>query len=255
MHKISLVSWNVNGLRAADKKGFKEYFAQRNADVMCLQEIKLSEGQYEFEPEGYYSYYNYSTAKKGYSGTALFSKVKPLSVSYGIGSDVDNEGRAIIAEFDKYFVVTCYTPNSQSELKRLDTRLEWDRLYREKLKELDAIKPVLACGDLNVAHQPIDLKNPKPNEGHAGYSIEERESFSTLLAEDKLIDSFRYLYPDKEGRYSWWSYRFKAREKKAGWRLDYWLTSERLKDKIIESEIEDEIFGSDHCPVFIDIDV
>ncbi|MCH3916576.1 MAG: exodeoxyribonuclease III [Spirochaetia bacterium] len=254
MSELTLVSWNVNGLRAADKKGFRTYFEQKNADIFCLQETKLSEGQFDFNPEGYHSYYSYSTARKGYSGTALFSKEAPLSVTYGIGSPLDDEGRTILAEYDHFFVICVYTPNSQDELKRLDQRLMWDAAFRNRLKELDDSKPILACGDFNVAHTSIDLKNPKPNEGHAGYSKEERDSFTTLL-EEGFCDSFRYLYPTVEHRYSWWSYRFKAREKNAGWRIDYWLTSDRIKDKIKESEIDDTVMGSDHAPIYLKIDM
>lgn len=251
--KIKCISWNVNGIRAADKKGFKEYFNDQSADVFCLQEIKLSEGQYKFEPEGYHSYFNYAE-RKGYSGTALFTKQEPLNVKFGIGHELDNEGRTVTAEYDDYFVVCVYTPNSQGELARLDTRLSWDEAFRNYIHELDTTKPVLVCGDLNVAHTAIDLKNPKSNEKNAGYSIEERESFDKLL-EIGLTDSFRYLQPDITQRYSWWSYRFKARANNAGWRIDYWLVSDRIKEKIIQSEIDDKILGSDHAPVFLEIEL
>ncbi len=248
---LKLVSWNVNGIRAADKKGFKEYFESMDADVFCIQEIKLSEGQYSFEPEGYTSYFNYAE-KKGYSGTALYSKQKPLNVTFGIGHELDNEGRTILAEYDNYYVLCVYTPNSKAELARIDLRMDWDKKFKDFIAELDKSKPVLVCGDLNVAHKPIDIKNAKANEGKAGYSIQERDGFDNLLAIG-LIDSFRYLKPTAENRYSWWSYRFKARDRNAGWRLDYWLVSDRIKEKIVESEIDDQILGSDHAPVYLEI--
>lgn len=250
---LKLISWNVNGIRAADKKGFKEYFLDSNADIFGLQEIKLSEGQYEFNPEGYYSYYNFAQ-KKGYSGTALFSKKKPLNISFNIGHELDTEGRVIIAEFEYYYVICVYTPNSQRGLARIETRLSWDKAFREYIQKLDEKKPVLICGDLNVAHKPIDLKNPKSNEKNAGYSIQERDSFEELLSIG-MCDSFRFLQPEITSRYSWWSYRFNARANNTGWRIDYWLVSNRIKDKIIESEIDDKILGSDHAPVFLKIEL
>lgn len=250
---LKLVSWNVNGLRAVDKKGFKEYFYKIDADVFCLQEIKLSENQYSFEPDGYTSYFNYAE-RKGYSGTALYSKAKPLNVTFGIGHELDNEGRTVLAEYENYYVLCVYTPNSKAELARIDIRMDWDKTFKNFIAELDKTKPVLVCGDLNVAHKPIDIKNAKSNEGKAGYSIQERDGFDDLLGIG-LIDSFRFLKPDAADRYSWWSYRFKARDRNAGWRLDYWLVSDRIKDKIVESEIDDQILGSDHAPVYIEIDL
>lgn len=248
---LKLVSWNVNGIRAIDKKGFKEYFYETNADVFCLQEIKLSEGQYSFEPEGYNSYFNYAK-RKGYSGTALYTKEKPLKVTFGIGHELDNEGRTVLAEYNDYYVLCVYTPNSKAELARIDLRMEWDKCFANFIAQKEKEKPFLVCGDFNVAHNPIDLKNPKQNEGHAGYSIQEREGFSNLLSIG-LIDSFRFLQPEVTDRYSWWSYRFKARDKNIGWRLDYWLVSEKIKEKIIKSEIDDKILGSDHAPVYLEI--
>ena len=242
------ISWNVNGLRACMQKGFDDIFKSLDADVFCLQEIKLSEGQISYLPSGYFGYWNYAE-KAGYSGTALFSKVEPLSVRYGIGIEKhDHEGRVITAEFDNFFLVTCYTPNSQNELKRLDYRMEWENDFRNYLKSLEKAKPVILCGDLNVAHNEIDLKNPKTNRQNAGFSDEEREKMTELLASG-FTDTFRYLYPEKEGEYSWWSYRFHAREKNAGWRIDYFIVSDILKDRIENSVIHQEIFGSDHCPV------
>ncbi|MBK5200215.1 MAG: exodeoxyribonuclease III [Spirochaetaceae bacterium] len=248
---LKLVSWNVNGIRAADKKGFKDYFYKINADVFCLQEIKLSEGQYSFHPEGFTSYFNYAE-RKGYSGTAIYSKEKPLKVTFGIGHELDNEGRTVLAEYDDYFVLCVYTPNSKDKLARIDLRMEWDKCFADFIEKKGKEKPVLVCGDFNVAHNPIDLKNPKSNEGHAGYSIQERDGFTNLLSIG-LIDSFRFLQPDVTNRYSWWSYRFKARDKNIGWRLDYWLVSEKIKDKIIKSDIDDKILGSDHAPVYMEI--
>lgn len=245
---MKLVSWNVNGLRACLGKGFMDYFATSEADVFCLQETKLQEGQVELELPGYEQYWNYAE-KKGYSGTAIFTRQKPLSVRYGIGvEELDHEGRLITLEFPQCFVVTCYTPNAQDGLKRIDHRMAWDDAFRQYLQELDREKPVLACGDLNVAHNEIDLKNPGPNRGNAGFSDQERGKFSELLAAG-FTDSFRYLYPDATGCYSWWSYRFNARKNNAGWRIDYWLLSDRLREQVEEATIETEIFGSDHCPV------
>lgn len=245
---MKLVSWNVNGLRACLGKGFMDYFAASEADVFCLQETKLQEGQVELELPGYEQYWNYAE-KKGYSGTAIFTRQEPLSVRYGVGvEELDHEGRLITLEFSQCFVVTCYTPNAQDGLKRIDHRMAWDDAFRQYLQELDREKPVLACGDLNVAHNEIDLKNPGPNRGNAGFSDQERGKFSELLAAG-FTDSFRYLYPDATGCYSWWSYRFNARKNNAGWRIDYWLLSDRLREQVEEATIETEIFGSDHCPV------
>lgn len=243
-----LISWNVNGLRACLTKGFEEIFENLDADVFCLQEIKLKEGQTDFLPDGYKAYWNYAE-KPGYSGTALFTKDTPLSVSYGINIEKhDNEGRVITAEFEDYFVVTCYTPNAQEGLKRLDYRMEWEDDFKAYLKNLEDKKPVILCGDLNVAHKEIDLKNPKTNRKNAGFSDEERGKMTELL-ESGFIDTFRYFYPDKEGEYSWWSYRFQARAKNAGWRIDYFIVSDALKDRLKSASIHQEIFGSDHCPV------
>lgn len=251
---MKFVSWNVNGLRAAAGKGFMDSFNILNADFFCLQETKLQEGQIDMAPEGYESYWNYAE-KKGYSGTAIFAKHTPLSATYGIGYDeLDREGRVITLEYDGFYLVTCYTPNSQDGLKRLDTRMIWDDRFREYLVELDSKKSVIICGDMNVAHQEIDLKNPKTNRKNAGFTDEERGKFTRLL-EAGFTDSFRFLYPDKEGIYSWWSYRFKAREKNAGWRIDYFVVSDRLKDKIKEASIHTDIFGSDHCPVSLELDI
>lgn len=245
---MKLVSWNVNGLRACLGKGFMDYFAASEADVFCLQETKLQEGQVELELPGYHQYWNYAE-KKGYSGTAIFTRQEPLSVRYGVGvEELDHEGRLITLDFPQCFVVTCYTPNAQDGLKRIDHRMAWDDAFRQYLQELDREKPVLACGDLNVAHNEIDLKNPGPNRGNAGFSDQERGKFSELLAAG-FTDSFRYLYPDATGCYSWWSYRFNARKNNAGWRIDYWLLSDRLREQVEEATIETEIFGSDHCPV------
>lgn len=243
-----LISWNVNGLRACMDKGFDEIFKSLDADVFCLQEIKLKEGQIDYLPDGYNAYWNYAE-KAGYSGTALFSKEKPLSVSCGIGIEKhDTEGRVITAEFEKFYVVTCYTPNAQDGLKRLDYRMEWEDDFRDYLKVLEKNKPVILCGDLNVAHNEIDLKNPKTNRKNAGFSDEERAKMTELL-ESGFVDTFRYFYPEAEGEYSWWSYRFKAREKNAGWRIDYFIVSEALIPQLDSASIHQEIFGSDHCPV------
>ena len=250
---MKLISWNVNGIRACMQKGFEEFFYKTDADVFCLQETKLQEGQLDFSPAGYHCYWNYAE-KKGYSGTALFSKTEPISVRYGIGIDQhDHEGRVITAEFDRYYVVTCYTPNSQNELKRLDYRLIWEKDFRNYLQALSAEKPVILCGDLNVAHQEIDLKNPKTNRRNAGFTDEERNQFSALL-DSGFIDTYRYFYPDQKGVYSWWSYRFKAREKNAGWRIDYFCVSKALQDRLKGAHIHTDIFGSDHCPIELMID-
>ena len=243
-----LISWNVNGIRACAGKGFLDFFRQADADVFCLQETKLKAGQLELDLPGYYQYWNYAE-KKGYSGTALFTRQEPLSVTYGIGiPDHDREGRVITAEFPDYYVVTCYTPNSQNELARLDYRMEWEDAWLGYLKGLEERKPVIFCGDLNVAHQEIDLKNPKTNRKNAGFTDQEREKFTRLL-EAGFVDTYRYFYPQQEGVYSWWSYRFKAREKNAGWRIDYFCVSETLKSRLESAAIHTEILGSDHCPV------
>ena len=243
-----LISWNVNGIRACAGKGFLDFFRQADADVFCLQETKLQAGQLELDLPGYYQYWNYAE-KKGYSGTALFTRQEPLSVTYGIGiPDHDREGRVITAEFPDYYVVTCYTPNSQNELARLDYRMEWEDAWLGYLKGLEERKPVIFCGDLSVAHQEIDLKNPKTNRKNAGFTDQEREKFTRLL-EAGFVDTYRYFYPDQEGVYSWWSYRFKAREKNAGWRIDYFCVSEVLKSRLESAAIHTEITGSDHCPV------
>lgn len=249
-----LISWNVNGLRACVTKGFEDFFKEIDADVFCLQETKLQEGQIDLELNGYHQFWNYAD-KKGYSGTALFTKQKPLSVTNGIGIDEhDHEGRVITAEFDNYFVVTCYTPNSQNELKRLDYRMKWEDDFKAYLKNLEKSKPVILCGDLNVAHNEIDLKNPKTNRKNAGFSDEERGKMSALL-DDGFIDTYRYFNPDVTGVYSWWSYRFKAREKNAGWRIDYFIVSDLLKEKLVGADIHTTVLGSDHCPVELTIDL
>ena len=249
---MKLISWNVNGLRAVMNKGFKDFFNSIDADVFCVQETKLQEGQIEFAPENYYVYFN-SAIKKGYSGTALISKIKPINVAYGINMEEhDSEGRVITAEYEKFYLVNCYTPNSQRELTRLDYRMQWEDDFLAYLKGLEKEKPVIFCGDLNVAHCERDLKNPKTNRKNAGFTDEERAKFSRVL-ESGFIDTFRYFYPEQEGIYSWWSYRFKAREKNAGWRIDYFCVSESLKDRLEDAKIHTEIFGSDHCPVELDI--
>ncbi len=251
---MKLVSWNVNGLRAVMGKGFMESFSSLDADIFCLQETKLQKGQIEMDLPGYFEYWNYAD-KKGYSGTAVFTKKEPLSVSYGIGiEEHDHEGRVITLEFEKFFLVCVYVPNSQRELTRLDYRQEFERDFLQYLKKLDCIKPVIYCGDLNVAHQEIDLKNPASNHKNAGFTDEERACFSTVL-ENGFIDSFRYLYPDTADVYSWWSYMFKAREKNVGWRIDYFVVSEKLKENIKEAKVHMDIMGSDHCPVELDIEL
>lgn len=243
-----LVSWNVNGLRACVKKGFLNVMNELDADVFCIQETKLQEGQIDLDLPEYYQFWNYAE-KKGYSGTAVFTKEKPLSVQNGIGvEEHDREGRVITLEYEDYYLVTCYTPNSQTELRRLSYRMEWEDAFRCYLKTLEEKKPVILCGDLNVAHKEIDLKNPKTNHKNAGFSDEERAKFTELL-EAGFIDTFRYFYPDVTGAYSWWSYRFKAREKNAGWRIDYFCVSECLEDRLAEAMIHTDIMGSDHCPV------
>ena len=251
---MKLISWNVNGLRACVGKGFEDFFRQADADVFCLQETKLQSGQIQLQTDGYHQFWNYAE-KKGYSGTAVFSKEEPLSVSYGVGvPELDTEGRMITLEYPDFFLITCYTPNAQPELARIDHRMSWDRAFREKVSQLDAQKPVIICGDLNVAHQEIDLKNPASNRGNAGFSDQERESFSALL-DAGFTDSFRYLFPDTTGAYSWWSYRFNARKNNAGWRIDYFLVSNRIADRITAAPIYAEVTGSDHCPVGLEIDL
>jgi len=245
---MKLISWNVNGLRACVQKGFLDFFTEANADIFCIQESKLQEGQIELPLEGYHQYWNYAE-KKGYSGTAIFSKTKPIAVSYGINKEEhDMEGRVITLEFQDFYMITVYTPNSKEKLARLEYRMKWEDDFRAYLNNLDKIKPVIVCGDLNVAHEEIDLKNPKSNRKNAGFSDEEREKFTTLL-NSGFIDTFRYFYPDKEGAYSWWSYRFNARANNAGWRIDYFCASEGLKDRLVSAHIHSEVLGSDHCPV------
>lgn len=249
-----LISWNVNGLRSCMGKGFMDFFDSVDADIFCLQEIKLSEGQIEWNKENYYSYWNYAE-KKGYSGTAVFSKEKPLSVKYGIGIDEhDHEGRVITLEFENFYMVTVYTPNSQRELTRLEYRMKWEDDFRNFLNGLRKTKPVVVTGDMNVAHKEIDLKNPKTNRKNAGFTDEERQKMTELL-DSGFIDTFRYFYPDTEQRYSWWSYMFKSREKNAGWRIDYFLASKELEDRLISAEIHDKVLGSDHCPIELVIDL
>ncbi|RHF72314.1 exodeoxyribonuclease III [Fusobacterium mortiferum] len=251
---MKLISWNVNGLRACVGKGFLDYFKEQQADIFCLQETKLQEGQIELELDGYHQYWNYAE-KKGYSGTAIFTKEKPISVHYGIGiEEHDKEGRIITLEFEKFYMITVYTPNSQEKLARLDYRMKWEEDFKNYLLELDKKKPVIVCGDLNVAHKEIDLKNPKTNRKNAGFSDEEREKMTKLL-ESGFVDSFRYFYPNKTDIYSWWSYRFSARAKNAGWRIDYFLVSDRIKENMKGAEIHTEILGSDHCPVLLNIDL
>lgn len=251
---MKLISWNVNGIRACVTKGFLEYFKEMDADIFCIQESKLQEGQIDLELEGYHQYWNYAE-KKGYSGTAIFTKEKPLSVSYGLGiEEHDKEGRVITLEFENFYMVTVYTPNSKNELARLDYRMIWEDAFRDYLKELDTKKPVIVCGDLNVAHKEIDLKNPKTNLRNAGFTEEERSKFTELLKAG-FVDTFRYFYPDEVGAYSWWSYRFNARAKNAGWRIDYFLVSDSIKDKLEDAKIHAEVLGSDHCPVELKINL
>lgn len=251
---MKFISWNVNGLRACMQKGFLDFFKEADADIFCLQETKLQAGQLELSLPGYHQYWNYAQ-KKGYSGTAIFTKKEPLSVSCGIGiEEHDQEGRVITLEFDDFYFVTCYTPNSQNELARLSYRMEWEDAFLAYLDGLKEKKPVVFCGDLNVAHQEIDLKNPKTNRRNAGFTDEEREKFTRLLTHG-YIDTFRYFYPDATGIYSWWSYRFKAREKNAGWRIDYFVVSHELADRLQDAKIHTEVFGSDHCPVELSIDL
>ena len=251
---MKFISWNVNGLRACVTKGFQDYFDSEAADFFCLQETKLQEGQIDLDLPGYSQFWNYAE-KKGYSGTAIFAKEAPVSVRYGVGvPELDTEGRLITLEYPDFYLVTCYTPNAQQGLARIDHRLKWDEAFRNYLMALDQVKPIVVCGDLNVAHKEIDLKNPASNRGSAGFSDEERESFGRLL-DAGLTDSFRHLYPDLTGAYSWWSYRFNARKNNAGWRIDYFLVSNRIADKIRSATIHSDIFGSDHCPVGLELDI
>ena len=249
---MKFISWNVNGLRACVTKGLQDYFNDIDADFFCLQETKLQEGQIDLPLPGYHQFWNYAQ-KKGYSGTAIFAKEQPLSIAYGVGvEELDTEGRLITLEYPEFYLVTCYTPNAQQGLARIDHRLKWDEAFRNYLCELDRKKPVIACGDLNVAHQEIDLKNPSSNRGNAGFSDEERESFGKLL-EAGFTDTFRHLNPDATGIYSWWSYRFNARKNNAGWRIDYFIVSDRIADKITAAPIYTDILGSDHCPVGLEL--
>ncbi|QIK69023.1 exodeoxyribonuclease III [Erysipelothrix sp. HDW6C] len=251
---MKLVSWNVNGLRAVMNKDFVGIFKDLDTDVLCLQETKMQAGQLDYEPEGYHAYYNYAV-KKGYSGTAVFSRTEPINVSYGIGiDDHDQEGRVITCEYESFYLVCVYTPNSQQDLKRIDYRMTWEDDFRAYLSALDSVKPVVLCGDLNVAHNEIDLKNPSANRKNPGFSDQERAQFNNLL-NDGFVDSFRFIHGDVTDRYSWWSYRFNARSRNAGWRIDYFVVSEKLKDKIKDAEIYDHVIGSDHCPVMVEIDV
>ena len=251
---MKCISWNVNGLRACMGKGFADFFTEADADFFCLQETKLQEGQISFSPPGYEAFWNYAE-KKGYSGTAIFAKNKPLSVRMGMGIDeLDTEGRLITLEYPDFFFLTCYTPNAQRELVRIDHRMRWEDAFLGYLRSLDEEKPVIICGDLNVAHQEIDLKNPAANRGNAGFSDQERGCFQRLL-DNGFTDSFRHLYPDQAGAYSWWSYMFHAREKNAGWRIDYFLVSDRLRDAIRETPIYSQVLGSDHCPVGLELDI
>lgn len=254
MSEKKMISWNVNGLRAAAGKTFFDAFHELDADIFCIQESKLQEGQIELDLPGYYDYWNYAE-KKGYSGVAMFTKEKPVNVSYGLGiPEHDREGRVITLEFPDYYVLTCYTPNSQNELKRLDYRMEWEDAFFAYIKGLDQKKPLIYCGDLNVAHEKIDLKNPSTNRRNAGFTDEEREKMTRVLT-NGFVDSFRYLHPEEKDAYSWWSYRMKARERNVGWRIDYFIVSERLKDRIQGASIHSEILGSDHCPVELKIDL
>ena len=250
---MKFISWNVNGIRACCDKGFRDIFTQLDADIFCLQETKMQAGQLDLQFEGYTSYWNYAE-KKGYSGTAIFSRKQPLSVTYGLGiAEHDTEGRVITLEFTDFYMVTVYTPNAQDGLKRLDYRMQWEDDFRAYLQALDAKKPVIVCGDMNVAHKEIDLKNPKGNKKNPGFTDEERGKFDTLLSAG-FVDTFRHFYPDLEGAYSWWSYRFHAREKNVGWRIDYFLTSERLREKLTGAKIHADVFGSDHCPVEVTLE-
>lgn len=249
---MKFISWNVNGLRACIKKGFLDYFNKMDADFFCMQEIKMSEGQLELELPGYEMYYNYAQ-RKGYSGTAIFTKHTPLSVRYGMGiEEHDTEGRLVTLEYDTFFIVTCYTPNSKQQLERLEYRMVWEDAFREYLQELNKTKSVIVCGDLNVAHKEIDLKNPKTNRKSAGFTDEERNKM-TILLDSGFTDTFRYFYPDKENEYSWWSYFGKARERNTGWRIDYFVTSKDMDNRLVDAGIHQEVLGSDHCPVWLEI--
>lgn len=251
---MKCISWNVNGIRACVGKGFLDFFKEIDADIFCIQESKMQEGQLELDLPGYYQYWNYAQ-RKGYSGTAIFTKQEPLSVQYGIGAEEhDKEGRVITLEYPDFYMITVYTPNSQNELKRLDYRMEWEDAFLAYLKNLEKTKPVVVCGDMNVAHKEIDLKNPKTNRKNAGFTDEERGKMSALL-DSGMIDTFRYFYPEQKDIYSWWSYRFHAREKNSGWRIDYFLVSEILKDRLQDAKIHTDIMGSDHCPVELDINI
>ncbi|MBU8878630.1 exodeoxyribonuclease III [Bacillus sp. FJAT-29790] len=250
---MKFVSWNVNGIRACVKKGFLEYFQEVDADIFCIQESKLQEGQIELDLDGYHQYWNYAL-KKGYSGTAVFTKKKPLSVKYGVGeNETEPEGRIITLEFENFYLVNVYTPNSQRDLARLSFRLEWENELQKYLYELDQKKPVVYCGDLNVAHNEIDLRNPKSNDGNSGFTAEERGKMTSLL-ESGFVDSFRYVYPDAEGAYTWWSYMAKVRERNIGWRIDYFIVSERMKNSIEAAQIHCDVMGSDHCPIVLEMD-
>lgn len=249
---MKFISWNVNGIRACVQKGFSDFFKEADADIFCIQESKMQEGQLDLELEGYYQYWNYAE-KKGYSGTAIFTKKEPISVQYGIGvEEHDKEGRVITLEFDDFYFITVYTPNSQNELARLPYRMQWETDFLIYLKKLEETKPVIFCGDLNVAHQEIDLKNPKTNRKNAGFTDEERQKFTELL-QTGFVDTFRYFYPDVEGIYSWWSYRFSARAKNAGWRIDYFVVSDILKGRLLDAKILTEVMGSDHCPIVLEM--
>lgn len=251
---MKFISWNVNGIRACMQKGFMDFFDSQDADIFCLQETKLQAGQIDFSPQGYHSYWNYAD-KKGYSGTAVFTKQEPVAVTYGMGIDKhDHEGRVITLEFENFYFVTVYVPNSKRELLRLDYRMEWEDDFRAYINSLNKKKPVVFCGDLNVAHKEIDLKNPKTNHQNAGFTDQEREKM-TLMLDSGYTDTFRYFYPDVTGVYSWWSYMFKSREKNAGWRIDYFITSDSLNDKLVDAKIYTDVFGSDHCPVGLEIDL
>ena len=251
---MKFISWNVNGIRACMQKGFMDFFNSQDADIFCLQETKLQAGQIDFSPQGYHSYWNYAD-KKGYSGTAVFTKKEPVAVTYGMGIDRhDHEGRVITLEFENFYFVTVYVPNSKRELLRLDYRMEWEDDFRAYINSLNEKKPVVFCGDLNVAHKEIDLKNPKTNHQNAGFTDQEREKM-TLMLDSGYTDTFRYFYPDVTGVYSWWSYMFKSREKNAGWRIDYFITSDSLNDKLVDAKIYTDVFGSDHCPVGLEIDL
>lgn len=251
---MKLVSWNVNGIRACVRKGFLDYFQEVNADIFCLQETKLQAGQIELDLEGYHQYWNYAV-KKGYSGTAIFTKKKPLTVKYGVGDHEDEpEGRIITLEYDEFYLINIYTPNAQRDLARLDYRLEWEDDIRVYIEELDQIKPVILCGDLNVAHQEIDIRNYKSNKGNSGFTDEERGKMTDLL-ESGFIDSFRYFHPDQEGAYTWWSYMNTVRERNIGWRIDYFIVSKQLENVLIDSQIHSNIMGSDHCPILLEMDL